>query len=61
MDIYYKPECFFEAYDDESEIGDLREQVTGALNKLDNGIEMLSAAESAAQGVNQEIADQYVE
>lgn len=52
MDLYYKPERFFEAYDDDSEIGDLLGQVTGTLNRLDNVKEMLIAAASAAQKVN---------
>ena len=36
-------------------------QVTGTLDKLDNVKQMVIAAENAAQKVNQEIVDQYVE
>ena len=61
VDMYYKPERFFEAYDDDSEIGDLMGQVSGTLNKLDNVKEMVIAAENAAQRVNQGIVDQYLE
>lgn len=61
VDVYDKPSRFIDAYDDDSEIGDMREPLVSTFHRLEIFKGVLTAAVNATERAKQEANRQLVE